>query len=213
MDVHNAFLHGDLPETVYMCPSPGFYPSQLGLVCHLRKYLYGLKQAPRCWFPKLGHALCEYGFVQSYVDYSPFTLHQGSVQLDVLVYVDDLIIAGNNLIVIQDFKSYLGASFHMKDLGVLKYFLGIEVAQNPEGIFLCQRKYVLDIISEVGLLGAKPVGFPLDQNHHLALATGSFLDDPERYRRLVRRLIYLSVTRPELSYSIYMLAQFAKTSN
>ena len=75
MDVHNAFLHGDLVETIYMRPPPGFYPSQLGLVCRLRKSLYGLKQAPRCWFAKLGEALREYGFVQSYADYSLFTLH------------------------------------------------------------------------------------------------------------------------------------------
>ncbi|XP_027174543.1 uncharacterized protein LOC113774176 [Coffea eugenioides] len=130
------------------------------------------------------------------------------IQLVVLVYVDDLIIAGNKTHLINEFKSYLSQCFHMKDLGALKYFLGVEVARNAEGIFLCQRKYALDIINEARLLGAKPSKFPMEQNHHLALAKGDLLQDPEQYRRLVGRLIYLSLTRPELSYGVHILAQF-----
>lgn len=84
----------------------------------------------------------------------------------------------------------------MKDLGPLKYFLGLEVARNSTGIFLCQRKYTLDIIIEVGLLGAKPIDFPLDQNHHFPLATETPLSNPDRYQRLVGRLVYLTITRP-----------------
>lgn len=208
MDVHNAFLHGDLNEEVYMRMPPGFHSQQRGMVCRLRKSLYGLRQAPRCWFAKLAAALKNYGFSQSYSDYSLFTLRQHERQIHVLVYVDDIIVTGNDHAAIQNFKTYLSDCFHMKDLGVLKYFLGIEVARGPDGIFLCQRKYALDIITETGLLGAKPVSFPLEQNHNLALTDGPFLDDPERYRRLVGRLIYLSATRPELSYAVHVLAQF-----
>ena len=94
----------------------------------------------------------------------------------------------------------------MKDLGALKYFLGIDVARNSEGIFLCQRKYTLDIIAETGLLGSRPVGFPMEQNHTLALAKGPL--DPKRYRRLVGHLIYLTSTRPDLVYTVHILAQF-----
>jgi hypothetical protein len=94
----------------------------------------------------------------------------------------------------------------MKDLG--KYFLGVEVARSPAGIFLCQRKFALHIISEVGLLGAKPASTPLEQNHHLGLAKGELLANPDRYRRLVGRLIYLCFTRPELSYCVHVLSQF-----
>ena len=96
----------------------------------------------------------------------------------------------------------------MKDLGVLKYFLGVEVARSPEGLFLCQRKYTLDIIAETGLLGTRPSSSPIEQSLRLALATGPLLADAEKYRRLVGRLIYLSFTRPDLAYTVHILAQF-----
>nr|CAN82171.1 hypothetical protein VITISV_040546 [Vitis vinifera] len=208
MDVHNAFLHGDLEEEVYMKLPPGFESSDPNLVCRLWKSLYGLKQAPRCWFAKLVTALKGYGFLQSYSDYSLFTYTKGNVQINVLVYVDDLIISGNDSAALKTFKAYLSDCFKMKDLGVLKYFLGIEVARSSAGLFLCQRKYTLDIVSEAGLLGAKPCGFSIEQNHRLGLANGELLSNPESYRRLVGRLIYLAVTRPNLAYSVHILSQF-----
>ena len=92
--------------------------------------------------------------------------------MGVLVYIDDIVLTGNNTEACRQFKAYLHACFGIKDLGSLKYFLGIEVAKGPQGIFLCKRKYALEIIDECGLLGAKPVDFPMEQNHHLALAQG-----------------------------------------
>ena len=124
------------------------------------------------------------------------------------LYMLMTIVSRNDHAAIQIFKEYLSDCFHMKDLGVLKYFLCIEVARNYEGIHICQSKYTLDIISEVGLLGAKLLTFPLKQNHNLALAEGVLLSNPEKYRRMVGRLIYLSFTHPELSYSVHVLAQF-----
>lgn len=211
MDVHNAFLHGDLDEEVYMKLPPGFHGTDSNKVCRLRKSLYGLKQAPRCWFWKLSTALKEYGFKQSRSDYSLFTYDKKGAHLQVLVYVDDLIVTGSTSEVMTTFRTYLSKCFHMKDLGVLKYFLGIEVARNSTGIYLSQRKYTLDIITETGLLGARPAAFLLEQNHKLALSTSPLLPNPEKYRRLVGRLIYLAVTRPELSFSVHTLAQFMQS--
>ncbi|CAH9074985.1 unnamed protein product [Cuscuta europaea] len=208
MDVHNAFLHGDLHEEVYMMTPPGFHHADSTLVCRLHKSLYGLKQAPRCWFAKLVTALKRYGFLQSYADYKLFTRTRDQEQLNVLIYVDDLLISGNSSTSVAQFKEYLSTCFHMKDLCPLKYFLGIEVAQSTTGLFLTQRKYTLDILTETGLLGAKPATSPIEQNHKLSQASGSLLTDPEPYRRLLGHLIYLAVTRPDLAYSVHILSQF-----
>ncbi|XP_019087371.1 PREDICTED: uncharacterized protein LOC109127258 [Camelina sativa] len=209
MDVNNAFLHGDLEEEVYMQLPPGFRNNEnRNSVCLLKKSLYGLKQAPRCWFAKLKGALTQYGFKESHSDYSMFHLRRGTSEIYILVYVDDIIIGGNDTSGIAQFKQYLGECFHIKDLGSLKYFLGIEVARNNDGIFLCQRKYTLDIISEVGYLGSQPAAFPIEQQHKLALSDGPLLKEPERYRRLVGRLVYLLATRPDLTYVIHVLSQF-----
>lgn len=206
MDVRNAFLHGDLAEEVYMTPPPGF--SSPGLVCRLQKSLYGLRQAPRCWFAKLSTALTTYGFTQSVSDYSLFTLHTSTHVLYVLVYVDDLVIAGNRSDAILQFKTYLGRCFHMKDLGPLKYFLGLEVARSSSGIFVCQRKYALYLVGECGLLDARPISTPMEENHQLATVKGQPYSDPSQYRRLIGRLIYLTITHPGLCYSVHILSQF-----
>jgi len=211
MDVNNAFLHDDLEEEVYMQLPPGFRHSHPNKVARLRKSLYGLKQAPRCWFKKLSDSLLKFGFVQSYDDYSLFSYTKENIELRVLIYVDDLLICGNDGYMIQKFKDYLSRCFSMKDLGKFKYFLGIEVSRGPDGIFLSQRKYASDIVSDNGLLGTKPAATPLEQNHRLASDDGPLLADPKPYRRLVGRLIYLTHTRPDLCYSVHVLSQFMQT--
>ncbi|GJY78750.1 ribonuclease H-like domain-containing protein, partial [Tanacetum coccineum] len=126
LDVNNAFLYGDLTEEVYMTLPPGF-DNQNGKVCRLNKSLYGLKQAPRQWNAKLTMTLVENGFVQSKYDYSLFTKTSGDMVLMLLVYVDDIVITGNDNSEIGKFKEMLKSKFQIKDLGNLKYFLGIEV--------------------------------------------------------------------------------------
>ncbi|XP_074301266.1 uncharacterized protein LOC141632636 [Silene latifolia] len=130
------------------------------------------------------------------------------VVINIIVYVDDLVIAGNNSVVIQDFKNYLNQCFRMKDLGKLKYFLGLEVARNSSGIFLFQRKYSLDLLTETGLLGSKPALVPMEEKHELALNVEPLFPEPTKYRRLVGKLIYLTLTRPEITYSVHILSQF-----
>ncbi|XP_013607679.1 PREDICTED: uncharacterized mitochondrial protein AtMg00810-like [Brassica oleracea var. oleracea] len=188
----------------------GFQVSDPNKVCRLHKAVYGLKQALRCWFAKLTDALKKYGFKQSCADYSLFVYSKGGIDLRVLIYVDDLLVCGNSTERVDRFKNYLSKCFHMKDLGKLKYFLGIQVGRGGEGFMLTQRKYALDLIEDTGLLGSKPAATPMEQHHKLALDTSPVLRDAERYRRLVGRLIYLSITRPDISYPVHILSQFMK---
>ncbi|KAK2999218.1 hypothetical protein RJ639_022822 [Escallonia herrerae] len=167
--------------------------------------------SPRNWFAKLSTALRSYGFLQSHADHTLFTYRKWDVFLSVLVYVDDLILAGNNSTACSSFKKYLNDCFKLKDLGPLKYFLGIEAACGPRGLFLSQHKYALDILSESDLSASKPAAFPMEQNHGLALAGGPLLFDPGPYRRLIGRLVYLTITRPDICYAVHVLSQFMQS--
>lgn len=208
LDVQNAFLHGDLEEEVYMSLPQGFRRQGETKVCRLLKSLYGLKQASRQWFAKFSTALIDDGFIQSKTDYSLFTRSRDQQFTIVLVYVDDIIVTGNNETDIRHLKEFLHQRFHLKDLGLLKYFLGLEVARSARGICLSQRKYALEIIEETGLLGAQPVHIPMEQNHKLNASDGALLTDPSSYRRLVGRLIYLTITRPDIVYPVHVLSQY-----
>lgn len=146
MDVHNAFLHGDLEEEVYMQLPPSFRAEDQSKVCKFHKSLYGLKQTPRCWFAKLSKALIDNGFIQSVPDYSLFVYNQAGVQIHVLIYVDGLIIIGNSSKVISTFKNYFCTCFKMKDLKILKYFLGIKVAKVHQ-VYTCAKGSLLWILS------------------------------------------------------------------
>jgi hypothetical protein len=208
LDVNNAFLHGDLSEEVFTQLPPGFGRKGETRVCKLNKSLYGLKQASRQWYAKLSSTLVIAGYKQSKADYSLFVrTHKDGITI-VLVYVDDIIVVGNNLKQIQELKTYLGNCFKLKDLGVLKYFLGIEVACSAQGIFLSQRKYALEILEETGFLGAKPSSFPMEKNLSISEQDGELLADPPFYLRLVGKLIYLTITRPDLAYVVHVLSQF-----
>ena len=162
LDVNNAFLHGDLDEEVYMIPPPRF--GSKGKVCKLTKSLYGLKQANRQWFAKLFAAIIADGFIQSKSDYSVFTkVHKVSIII-LLVYVDDILIASNDVDAVNTLKLFLDNKFKLKDLGTLKYFLGLEVARTEKGISLCQRKLTLELLSDTGLLASKPANVPMEQS-------------------------------------------------
>ncbi|CAM8923966.1 unnamed protein product [Rhodiola kirilowii] len=108
-------------------------------------------------------------------------------------------------------KSYINSCFSIKDLDPLKCFLGLEVARSPAGIFINQRKYAMELLEDTGLLGCKPSKLPMDNKHTLGLSTSELMTDPTEYRRLVGRLIYLNVTRPDLSYPVHVLSQFMRS--
>ena len=160
----NALLHGNLDEEVYMNPPPGLQVPKPGQVCRLNKSLYGLKQASRQWFAKLSSFLISDDFIESQSDHSLFTKASSDTFTILLVYVDDVIFAGNSITEIDKIKASLHEAFRIKDLGSLKYFLGFEVARSNKGIHLCQRKYALDILSDTGILDCKPSQTPLVSN-------------------------------------------------
>ena len=128
-----------------------------------------------------------------------------------LIYVDGIVIIGNDLTAINELKSFLNTKFRIKDRGDLKHFLGIEVARSKQGIFISQRKYLQDILSDVGFLGSHPVNFPMEQNLKLLPDDDDPLDDPIKYRRLVGRLIYLTITWPDITYPIHLLSKFIQS--
>jgi hypothetical protein len=208
LDVNDAFLHGDLDEEVYMSMPLDFGPKGDTKVCKLTKSLYGLKQASRQWFSKFSTTLVELGFVQSLVDYSLFTQLKGSSFIALLVYVDDVAIASNDPKAVSIFITILNDKFKLKDLGPLKYFLGLEIARSTEGISVNQIKYALEVLEDSGLLAAKPVKFPMEQNLKLSKDEGDLLSDSTSYKRLVGRLLYLTITRPDLAFSVQILSQF-----
>ncbi|CAL9005654.1 unnamed protein product [Prunus brigantina] len=125
-----------------------------------------------------------------------------------IIYVDDMIVTGDDQAEMQNLQKYLASEFEMKSLGDLKYFLGIEVARSKHGIFLFQRKYILDLLAETGMLDCKPIDTPSEQNHKLGLYPDQVPTDKERYQRLVGKLIYLSHTRPDIAYAVSVVSQF-----
>ncbi|KZV53534.1 hypothetical protein F511_42283 [Dorcoceras hygrometricum] len=212
LHVHNAFLHGELDEEVYMSLPPG-YSSEGGplppqSVCKLHKSLYGLKQASRQWFAKFSSTLLSVGFSQSHADNSLFIKVRDNVFLVLLVYVDDIVIATNNEEAASELKSFLNNKFKLKDLGKLKYFLGIEVARSSRGISICQRNYAMNFLTEAGLMGCRPRSTPMEANVKITQEDGEILPDPSSYRRLIGRLLYLTVTRPDLAFAVNKLSQY-----
>ncbi|KAF5813031.1 putative RNA-directed DNA polymerase [Helianthus annuus] len=212
LDVQNAFLHGDLKETVYLQQPQGFVDnSKPDHVCLLHKSLYGLKQAPRAWFERLSSTLHHMGFTGSKTDPSLFILKARGTLVYVLVYVDDIIVTGNNTTAINDVIATLGTSFAVKDLGDLHYFLGIEVIRHGSNLILSQRKYISDLIHKAGLSECKPVPSPMSTSQLLTLGDSQLLADPTKYRQIVGALQYASLSRPDITFAVNKVCQFMQT--
>jgi len=207
LDVNNVFLHGDLDEEIFLKPPPRYLEDGDTRVCKLNKSLYGLKQASRQWFAKLKVTLLSLKFRQSKSDYSLFIENYKGI-IFLVVYVDDIVITGNNEEIISILKTKLDTLFKLKDLGNLQYFLGIEVSHSEQGIYLSQRKYIMDILSANGLLGSKPSSVPLQKGIDWRIENSRLLEDPFIYRRLIGQLMYLNMTRPDISFAAKTLSQF-----
>ncbi|KAL4341923.1 hypothetical protein GQ457_08G014960 [Hibiscus cannabinus] len=211
LDVNNAFLNGILDEEVYMKLPLGYKPAgsdSSRLVCKLNKSIYGLKQASRQWFGTFSQVVLKCGFSQSPYDHSLFVKGTRDDFVALLVYVDDIILAGKNLELIQGVQLFLKEHFNLNELGELKYFLGFEIARNSTGISLSQRQYALQLLEDSKSLAKKPADLPILSPHKLSKNEGELLPDPADYRRLVGRLLYLTHTRPDVTYAVHLLSQF-----
>ncbi|RVX12789.1 Retrovirus-related Pol polyprotein from transposon RE1 [Vitis vinifera] len=178
-----------------------FCSGESGLVCRLRRSLYGLKQSPRAWFGRFSSVVQEFGMLRSTADHSVFYHHNSLGQcIYLVVYVDDIVITGSDQDGIQKLKQHLFTHFQTKDLGKLKYFLGIEIAQSSSGVVLSQRKYALDILEETGMLDCKPIDTPMDPNVKLVPGQGEPLGDLEistarsHWDAVIRILQYIKST-------------------
>ena len=185
-----------------MQPLPG--PSvESNKVCHLRRALYGLKQAPRIWFAKFSSIISRLGYMASHYD-SVLCLRRtdkGTILL--LMYVDDMIITGDDLSGIQEPKDFLSQQFEMKDLRHLSYFLGLEITHSTDELYITQVKYVSELLFRAGLTDSKIVDTPVELNAHLTPSRGKPLSNPSLYRRFVSSLVYLTVTHSDISYVVH----------
>ncbi|KAL5537784.1 hypothetical protein UlMin_045380 [Ulmus minor] len=212
LDVQNAFLNGDLEEQVYMSQPLGFVHSSFPhKVCKLRKALYGLKQAPRAWFTRLSNALLSWGFVSSRSDSSMFLCFGRTTTLIVLVYVDDILITGSSNTQIADLVAKLHSSFALRDLGLLAYFLGIEVSYDSKSMHLCQTKYISDLLDRNDMQDCKPAKTPGVVGKSLSQYDGDLFEDPTKYRSVVGALQYVTLTRPDISFAVNKACQFMQS--
>ncbi|XP_022158094.1 uncharacterized protein LOC111024663 [Momordica charantia] len=147
-----------------------------------------------------------YGFLQSQADHTIFDKRSENNKTAILiVYIDDIVLTGDDEVELVTLKKRLANEFQIKDLGILKYFLGMEFARSKKGIFVNQRKYILDLIGETGLLGCKVAETPIEPNLKLQNTKEGEVKDEERYQSLVGRLIYLSHKRPDITFVVSMV--------
>ena len=200
MDVKNAFLHGDLKEKIYIRLPTGMPSPLSNVVCKLKRSLYGLK----------GIVILGFSFIQSRYDPSLFIQRSLKRIVILLVYVDDIVVTGSDQETIGTIKRLLHSTFHMKDLGQLTYFLGLEVHFQQKGIFVNQHKYIQDLIQLVGLTNSTLVDSPMEIYLKLRRDEGVLQQDPTFYRKLVGSLIYLTITRLDISFAMSKFMQFPR---
>ncbi|XP_020703349.1 uncharacterized protein LOC110114717 [Dendrobium catenatum] len=176
-------------------------------VCLLQKSIYGLKQSPRQWFETFSAYLLQYGFIHSSADSSLLLFHKESIILYILVYVDDILLTGNHEQTIQQLLNGLSTHFHMKNLGNISYFLGMQVSHTPTGIHLAQSKYAAEILNRAGMSECKPIASPAPSKLQPYSQSELSAVQSENFRHIVGSLQYLTITRPDIAFTVNKLCQ------
>nr|GEX22396.1 retrovirus-related Pol polyprotein from transposon TNT 1-94 [Tanacetum cinerariifolium] len=208
MDVKTAFLYVPLKEEVYVNQPDGFVdPYHPDKVYHIKKALYGLKQAPKAWYDELSNFLVSKGFSKGSIDPTLFiTKHRGDILL-VQIYFDDIIFGSTNLNLSKRFEKLMHSKFEMSMMGDLKFFLGIQIHQSPRGIFINQAKYAQEILIKHGMTSCDRVGTPMATKHLDADLRGTLIDQT-KYRSMVRALMYLTASRPDIMHATCYCARY-----
>ncbi|GKA68361.1 retrovirus-related pol polyprotein from transposon TNT 1-94 [Tanacetum coccineum] len=203
MDVKTAFLNGELKEEVYVSQPEGFVdhdnPSH---VYKLKKALYDLKQAPRTWYDVLSSFLLSQHFSKGAVDPTLFTWKAGNDLLLVQIYVDDIIFASTKTAMCNEFANLMTTKFKMSMMGQMSFFLGLQISQIPRGVFLNQSKYAFEITKKYGLLTSDSVDTPMVEKNKLDEDLHGTPVDATLYRGMIRSLMYLTSSRPDLIYAV-----------
>ncbi|PKU62915.1 Retrovirus-related Pol polyprotein from transposon TNT 1-94 [Dendrobium catenatum] len=208
LDVANAFLHGNLSETVFMHQPKGFEdPTHPNYVCRLYKVLYRLKQVPRQWYNTFTEYLLSLGFKNSVSDPSLFLFDKNNIQLFLLIYVDDILFTGNNTNHLTKILEQLNQRFAMKNLGQAHNFLRLKIDRYSDHMFLSQAQYATSLLELAQLSRCNPIHNPTCTKPPSDIPQDNLISDPNMYRRLTGSLQYLTLTRPDIAYSVNLLSQ------
>ncbi|KAJ9536269.1 hypothetical protein OSB04_un000541 [Centaurea solstitialis] len=209
MDVKSAFLYGTIDEEVYVSQPPGFEdPKYSDKVYKLRKALYGLHQAPRAWYDTLSSYLLENKFERCIIDKTLFIKRTKTDMLLVQIYVDDIIFGSTKDDMCKEFEELMHKKFKMSSMGELTFFLGLQVKQKPEGIFINQSKYVASMLQKFGMNDAKPASTPMETHKHLTADVEGEEVDVHHYRSMIGSLMYLTASRPDIMFAVCVCARF-----
>lgn len=209
LDVKSAFLNGYLQEEIYVEQPEGFQvKGQEEKVYLLKKALYGLKQAPRAWYSRIDEHLQSLGFVKSPSEATLYVKGTDANLIVVSVYVDDLLVTGSNEKLVKEFKAEMLKVFEMTDLGLMSYFLGMEVKQDHDGVFISQKKYAKEILNKFHMDDCKRTSTPMNQKEKFSKDDGTEKVDESQYRSLIGCLMYLTATRPDIMFSVSLLSRF-----
>nr|GEV92867.1 retrovirus-related Pol polyprotein from transposon TNT 1-94 [Tanacetum cinerariifolium] len=209
MDVKSAFLNRLLEEEVYVEQPKGYVSKgQERKLLRLKKALYGLKQAPRAWNTKIDKYFQEHGFKKCISEYALYVKFENKSILLACLYVDDLIFTGNSQSMIDELKKSMTREFEMTDIGLMSYYLGIEVKQTNEGTFICQERYAKEILKRFDMDKCNPVGTPIEHKVKPSKYDGGKAVDSTLFKSLVGSLRYLTCTRPDILFLVGLISRF-----